>query len=102
VDAALSLGGAILVGETNEASLALSGIVQPLGLLALELVIDEAHAAVSGNLNTTIAVLASVSLRVSTVAVRCVWRVLTARERMHAQQTSMHVTCWFARDFTSK
>jgi len=49
VDAALGLCGAVLVGEADEAPLALRVVVEPLGLLALKLVVDKLDRAIEGN-----------------------------------------------------
>jgi hypothetical protein len=49
VDAALGLGGAVLVSEADETPLALRVVVEPLGLLALKLVVDKLDRAIEGN-----------------------------------------------------
>ena len=49
VDAALGLGRAVLVGKTDEAALALGGVVEPGGRVALELEVDEAGGSVLGD-----------------------------------------------------
>ena len=49
MDAALGLGGSVLVGKADEAALALGGIVEPGDGIALELEVDEAGAAVLGD-----------------------------------------------------
>mmetsp|Transcript_1641 Transcript_1641/g.2742 ORF Transcript_1641/g.2742 Transcript_1641/m.2742 type:complete len:211 (-) Transcript_1641:528-1160(-) len=46
MDTALSLGTSVLLGQTNEAAFPLARVVEPLGLVALELKVLEGHATV--------------------------------------------------------